>query len=471
MTNFVSYAQNFEDVLLWRALGHIKNGAYIDIGAQHPVDDSVSMAFYERGWRGLHVEPVPYYAELLRTHRQGEIVIQAALASKRGKLRFFELPNTGLSTGDPEIFRLHNEAGLRGKESVVEAITLSSIFSKLGKVEIHWMKVDVEGMELEVLRGWRQSKARPWVVVVESTLPNSPIESFESWEPELVGRGYEFAYFDGLNRYYVAPMHRDLLPALRCGANVFDRFIPIGILKLEEKAHYLAERNALLSVQLTKMNDAMSGLIEGSKLAAEQLAERAREIRIAHLESLLADSPIALGERRTILFTQGHSTDCLISGCSMPESWGTWSNSLISRIDIPVNGLVPPEAEMFVRMPIRLPTDLLELAPVLKISSQGLDVCFVFFRPDASNEQEIAFSIMAVSPRTTITFQLTHLSSPGTRPASTDSRLLGFGINLMHVEISASSNGIRVGQDTGPLLAIGNGELLLLQNTTLGREG
>ena len=44
-TPFKSYAQNFEDLMLYRALGHLERGFYIDIGAQHPKIDSVSKAF------------------------------------------------------------------------------------------------------------------------------------------------------------------------------------------------------------------------------------------------------------------------------------------------------------------------------------------------------------------------------------------------------------------------------------------
>ena len=55
----ISYAQNFEDVILWRALRDVPNGFYIDIGAGHPVADSVTMHFYEHGWRGINVEPDP----------------------------------------------------------------------------------------------------------------------------------------------------------------------------------------------------------------------------------------------------------------------------------------------------------------------------------------------------------------------------------------------------------------------------
>ena len=58
---FVSYAQNFEDVLLWRALGHIKNGVYIDVGANSHVEQSVTKVFYDAGWSGINIEPLPSF--------------------------------------------------------------------------------------------------------------------------------------------------------------------------------------------------------------------------------------------------------------------------------------------------------------------------------------------------------------------------------------------------------------------------
>ena len=93
---FLSYAQNFEDVMLWRALGLVQRGFYIDIGAQHPRVDSVSRAFYERGWRGVHVEPSEEYAKLLREDRPDDDVLQMAIAERDGVVEFFEIPQTGL---------------------------------------------------------------------------------------------------------------------------------------------------------------------------------------------------------------------------------------------------------------------------------------------------------------------------------------------------------------------------------------
>ncbi|BCG81534.1 FkbM family methyltransferase [Mesorhizobium sp. 113-3-3] len=82
-----SYAQNFEDVILWRALEHVERGFYIDIGAQDPVVDSVSLAFYERGWRGIHVEPSANYAEKLRAARPDEEVFRWLSLCRTAKSR------------------------------------------------------------------------------------------------------------------------------------------------------------------------------------------------------------------------------------------------------------------------------------------------------------------------------------------------------------------------------------------------
>lgn len=46
---FISYAQNFEDVMLRRALRSVERGFYIDVGAADPVEMSVTKTFYDAG--------------------------------------------------------------------------------------------------------------------------------------------------------------------------------------------------------------------------------------------------------------------------------------------------------------------------------------------------------------------------------------------------------------------------------------
>lgn len=230
---FTSYAQNFEDVILWRALRNVPNGFYIDIGAQHPVTHSVSRGFYEKGWRGLSVEPMPLYAEMLRNNRPDETVIQAAVGEATDAIKFYSFPETGLSTASAEIAEQHCQSGFNCKEIEVETISLSSIFDKFKDSAIHWLKIDVEGMEASVIKSWEGSSSRPWIVVVEATQPLSQILSHDLWESIVVGYGYTFAYFDGLNRFYVSSEHDELLVHFGPGANVFDDF------KLADNSPYI----------------------------------------------------------------------------------------------------------------------------------------------------------------------------------------------------------------------------------------
>lgn len=219
-----SYAQNFEDVMLWRALGHVENGFYIDIGAQHPVIDSVSKAFYEKGWRGIHVEAVPAYAKLLREDRPDETVIEAAVSDQHGSITFYEIPETGISTGDAAIAGMHRQKEFPVKEIKVPTITLADVLALAEDREIHWLKIDVEGMEKSVLEGWGKSKRRPWIVVVESTIPLSSIENHESWENILDANEFMFAFYDGISRFYLNRKHGELKRYFNTPINTFDNF-------------------------------------------------------------------------------------------------------------------------------------------------------------------------------------------------------------------------------------------------------
>lgn len=219
-----TYAQNFEDVMLWRALGRIQNGFYIDVGAHHPVEDSVSKAFYEHGWRGIHVEPLAEYAEALRKDRPDERVIEFLLSTQANSRTFYRIPNTGLSTGTKEFATRHQNSGWEVNEIEVPTTTLSSIFFELGDRPIHWLKIDVEGMEAEVLASWDSHPARPWILVVEATEPGSQIPNWQKWEPLVLGMGYEYVYFDGLNRFYISGQHRELIPLFSTPPNIFDGF-------------------------------------------------------------------------------------------------------------------------------------------------------------------------------------------------------------------------------------------------------
>lgn len=223
---FISYAQNFEDVILWRALKQIHNGFYVDVGAFSANNDSVTKAFYERGWRGINVEPNPAFTPEYRAHRPFDINLSIALADKTGRQNLYLSSNAGLNSLDPDIALSHLSLTSLAPRIEVDVSTLAEILQLHRPIgDIHFLKIDVEGLEESVLRGNDWQRFRPWIVLLEARIPMSQVENYIKWEPYLIGQGYFFAYDDGLNRFYVSIEKRELITILKFPPNVFDDFI------------------------------------------------------------------------------------------------------------------------------------------------------------------------------------------------------------------------------------------------------
>ena len=231
---FISYAQNVEDVMLFRALKHVQQGHYIDIGANHPVEDSVTKAFYDRGWTGVNVEPVSQWFNLLKEDRPRDINLQIAISDTNQPLQFFEVVESGLSTLDANRAAQCRQEGLTVLQNTVEVCTLAQLFDQAQQPQTHFLKVDVEGAETQVIASGDWNRNRPWIVLVESTRPNTNISDHDAWEPILLKHDYQFVWFDGINRFYLANEHQNLIDAFGFPVNVLDHYVPYREIILTE---------------------------------------------------------------------------------------------------------------------------------------------------------------------------------------------------------------------------------------------
>ena len=98
----ISYAQNYEDVLLNRLFPDRPGGFYIDVGAYHPVFHSVTKLFYERGWQGVNIEPIPSMFKLLADDRPRDVNLHMGLSNVEGNLTFYEVPADMLCRPSPQ---------------------------------------------------------------------------------------------------------------------------------------------------------------------------------------------------------------------------------------------------------------------------------------------------------------------------------------------------------------------------------
>ncbi|MFT3853917.1 MAG: FkbM family methyltransferase [Ilumatobacteraceae bacterium] len=244
---FVSYAQNGEDVVLHRVLRDIDEGRYVDVGAADPTWFSVTKAFYDRGWSGLNIEPSPRLAEQLASERPRDTTWQGAAADYEGESIFHVVADTGLSTMYGEGLGEEVVENFGTEKIVVPVRSLNSLLDEGGWAAdgIHFLKVDVEGAERDVLAGIDLGRWRPWIIVVEATAQLSTKPTHHEWEHLLLDCGYQFCLFDGLNRFYLADERAELAERLSYPAGVFDqpyRSASIEQILVENEA---AERSAL----------------------------------------------------------------------------------------------------------------------------------------------------------------------------------------------------------------------------------
>jgi FkbM family methyltransferase len=243
---FRSYAQNGEDVVLWRTLRRFTPGFYIDVGASDPVIDSVTNAFARAGWSGINIEPMAGPFERLVADRPHDINLNVALEDFEATRNYFSIGDeSGLSTGVEESAATFRADGWQIREIPVSVTTLARVCEEQVRSDIHFLKIDVEGKEAGVLRGADFTRFRPFVVVVESIAPQQmvdarsgrpldvdplPPSTHVGWEGILIDAGYRFCLFDGVNRFYVADEHAtELGPLLSVPANVLDDAVPSAL--------------------------------------------------------------------------------------------------------------------------------------------------------------------------------------------------------------------------------------------------
>jgi hypothetical protein len=147
---FRSHARNGEDIILWRALGSVADGRYLDAGASNPVTGSITAGLAEQGWKGVEI---PFGAVLDR--RLDDVLAENSLTDKG----------------------------------------------------IQVLAIDADGDEATTLAGLDLTRVRPTVLLVRAAVPAPDVPRTPPWEPAVLDAGYRARLFTGLFRIYVAREH------------------------------------------------------------------------------------------------------------------------------------------------------------------------------------------------------------------------------------------------------------------------
>ena len=197
------YSQNGEDFLLCRVFEGQTQGRFVEVGCIDGRRFSNTLALEELGWDGLCIEAHPDYMDLLRANRPGSAVVHCAVGDRdQSQVTFYANRRGSLSTLKPEMeqhFREHYAPYFSGFEPcTVPLRTLSSLLDEHGIRDIDVLSLDIEGGELDALRGIDFSRHRPRLLVVECLTPQEVL----AVESILLPAGYTPGFRVSSNYFY-----------------------------------------------------------------------------------------------------------------------------------------------------------------------------------------------------------------------------------------------------------------------------
>jgi len=201
-----SYLQN-------KFFNNILNGIMVEVGAAGPIFLSQSKPFRDIGWRCICVEPNPEFAKM---HRDiGNEIYEYACSYEDKDNVDFEMvtqPVDGITYESFSSLEVSNKIALvsgysGGKKSLsiqninVSTRKLDTILEEAKVYKVNYVIVDVEGWELNVMKGFSTSKYKPKVIVLENLCP----DTYQEYHDYMLNLGYVFDSFDGHNLIYFNP--------------------------------------------------------------------------------------------------------------------------------------------------------------------------------------------------------------------------------------------------------------------------
>lgn len=279
----VSYAQNFEDVMLWRVFKNIKNGTYIDVGANDPLQDNTTKIFYDNNWSGINIEPINEHFIDLKKDRSRDINLDCLVGEKKQeKVEFFVSNVRGLSTTRIQKSKSSLYKDIKYEIDYKKMLSLNDILTTTKLKEIHFLKIDTEGSEEEVLKGLDLSMYRPWIILVESNNSQGMNDESDKCELLLKNASYSCVYYDGINKFYLANEHDKYKKYFNAPPNVNDNFVK-----------YLELKNAE-NVEIHNKNHEIKLLNEGTQTLSNKVISLSNAIseynkKISILETNISD--------------------------------------------------------------------------------------------------------------------------------------------------------------------------------------
>lgn len=205
-----------EDELVWQSFNRRKEGFFVEVGANEPRTGSQTWFLEQQGWRGILIEPQARLCGSLREARPRSTVLQVACGAPGhpAEMPFYIATAPSKSS---LVKNLIEATTTYAQTEMVKIMTLDAVLAELGNPHLDFVSIDVEGTQLDVLRGFDLRRHCPELLLMEDHLYHLKVHRY------LRRQGYRLVKRTGLNNWYVPSQRR------------FDLTTPLERLRLWKK--------------------------------------------------------------------------------------------------------------------------------------------------------------------------------------------------------------------------------------------
>ena len=166
-----TYSQEGEEIIIRRFFNGVRVGFYVDVGAHEPRRYSNTHFLHQEGWRGIDIEPNPECAARFAKERPGDTCLNAGIGPGAEPLRYYMFDAWELNPLDPKVAaRRECEGHLIRSTCLVPVRPLADVLAEAMPrgTSIDLMTIDVDGMDLPVLRTNDWTRFAPRLLLVET---------------------------------------------------------------------------------------------------------------------------------------------------------------------------------------------------------------------------------------------------------------------------------------------------------------
>lgn len=141
----------------------------MDVGANHPILSSNTYFFYSRGWSGIACDGQAKFASLWNEQRPRDVFLNCLISDTAKELTLRVFPDDTMASVDWDtVHRYSLRLGNRGLEDIkLKSRTIFDLWKDSVQSEVHLLSIDIEGEELNAIKGANLNNFRPGVISVE----------------------------------------------------------------------------------------------------------------------------------------------------------------------------------------------------------------------------------------------------------------------------------------------------------------